>query len=727
MIRHVVSVGSVAVLLAGCAPARDGTAREASAGGPATSTVASAGEVQQNLLRNASFDEGSGSDVSGWDQRNGDYGAPSLVTSPASSAPRALRVVVRKNASGETALMLSQVLDAAPYRGKRLRFGANVRTRGAGVILTLYTPERATNVLHDNPSTGEWTERSGTLDVPRNASFLSFGVQFPGVAGGEVWLDDVYVVPADAGAGAATRPGAPRAGAPSTGDPVNAATVTVDAARVSHDANPLIFGMHLEWVENGQGLYDAGRGELRADAVSALQALRIPLYRFPGGIHADYYDWRQGTGPANGRGRGFNPFTKQRELMRFGTPEFVQLLKTTGAQAMITANYGTGTAGMAAGWARAFQTLGVTPRYWEVGNEIYLASKKDDAPNGRAIYKTPEQYAQDFPRFRDSIKAVIPGASVGAIVDIQSGAYSWAAADNPDWSDKMLRALTVAPDFVAVHNSYAPVILDDKWDLGKANERDEVYRAMYASVDQVRENLDAVANAVAASPGMRGRAASTVKIAVTEFGPLFGLSTKSATHNAYVDHTRTMASALYVASLLDLYLSDPRVFSAAYTNPIHQWYGSLLTNTGGRLVRTPTYYLYELYRTRFEPRIVEATVSAPRFVTRTVGYARGRPQAPELLARASVSANGRRLTAMLVNRSTARTIATQLAVRGFTPTSAECQVLSASSANAINGPAITGTVATGAEIIPRPFPCTAGTSMELSIPPNAVVSVVATR
>ena len=65
------------------------------------------------------------------------------------------------------------------------------------------------------------------------------------------------------------------------------ATVAIDASRVLRPVSPLLFGMHIEWVENGNGLLEADRPVLRSDVLGLLTPLRVPAFRFPGGIHAD--------------------------------------------------------------------------------------------------------------------------------------------------------------------------------------------------------------------------------------------------------------------------------------------------------------------------------------------------------------------------------------------------------------------------------------------------------
>ncbi len=45
---------------------------------------------------------------------------------------------------------------------------------------------------------------------------------------------------------------------------------------------------------------------MRADAVEALRAVKIPVLRWPGGCFADEYHWRDGVGPKENRKRMVN-------------------------------------------------------------------------------------------------------------------------------------------------------------------------------------------------------------------------------------------------------------------------------------------------------------------------------------------------------------------------------------------------------------------------------------
>jgi len=650
----------------------------------------------------------------GWGSLGSAYGTARVVQRGGRSvlelAPSA------KGSTGSTSFMVYQVLDAAHFRGKKVTFGANVASTGAGINLVLWSPEGATNDFDPNVQQAAFAERRKVATVPADASTLTLGVQVLGPAGGKAWVDDVFVaLEGEAPAPAAATPVAPIVG--STGS----AQVRVRAGSVVREIPPDFFGMHVEWVDDANGLVKPGTGSVRSDVLALLRPLGVPLVRYPGGIHADYFDWKKAVGAESRRGEIRNPFDGKDEPVRFGLPEYLGLLKALGADGCITVNYGTGTAEDAAGFAKWFVEQGAPQRCFEVGNEIYLSGPNASGPNGKAIFKPGARYAKDWPAFAAAIRGASPGARVGAIAHLDTGAFPLADAGNRDWTVKMLDALDAKVDFFALHNGYAPVILDDAVNLRKPGDRDEMYRAMFAGAEQTRDNLVAMAQEVKRrSPTNDG-----APFAITEFGTLIGLSAKPDRHAAYVDHTRTQASAVYVASLLDVYLGDPRVEATMYTNPIHRWYGNLILNDPSGLVTSPTWHLYRLYHDRFERRLVETDVSSPGFSTGTLGIVKGRSDARTLLARAATSRDGRRLTAMLVNRAVSGALDTEIALEGFAPTKVECRILAAPALHAINGPAVSKSVLPDSKIEPASFPCRTAKQQVVSLPAGSILSLVA--
>src|SRR6201999_5706 len=128
---------------------------------------------------------------------------------------------------------------------------------------------------------------------------------------------------------------------------------------------------------------------------SFLSALNQDVYtgslRFPGGINAQYYDWRRAIGPQSQRSD--NPFgpASGPSSSAVGPDQFGQLLRDTGATGIVTANFATGDAQEAAEfveymngkdgssyWADLRAKNGHPQPYnipmWEVGNEEYTTS-----------------------------------------------------------------------------------------------------------------------------------------------------------------------------------------------------------------------------------------------------------------------------------------------------------------------------------------------------------------
>src|SRR5690349_8329742 len=86
----------------------------------------------------------------------------------------------------------------------------------------------------------------------------------------------------------------------------------------------------------------------------------VQMMRYPGGSYSDIYHWRDHTAP----GGYVAPDT--------GFDNFMAGVRRAGAQPMVTANYGTGSAQEAADWVRSANLeKGYGVKYWEIGNELY--------------------------------------------------------------------------------------------------------------------------------------------------------------------------------------------------------------------------------------------------------------------------------------------------------------------------------------------------------------------
>src|SRR6185295_19383109 len=154
--------------------------------------------------------------------------------------------------------------------------------------------------------------------------------------------------------------------------------ITIDAGNEVRRIPRTIYGSNIEWIWNGDGLWNAEKKALDADLVRLTRDAGIPVLRFPGGVFADFYHWRDGIGPQGSRRQTAHSPGGPQSVHAFGTDEALAFAKATGSELLITVNAGTGTAEEAADWVRYINKSSGGPRvaYWEIGNELYIKDPK---------------------------------------------------------------------------------------------------------------------------------------------------------------------------------------------------------------------------------------------------------------------------------------------------------------------------------------------------------------
>jgi len=256
-----------------------------------------------------------------------------------------------------------------------------------------------------------------------------------------------------------------------------AAKVVVNAREGLGTVSDVAYGLN-------QAVWD---GNMNTPASAQLiKASGVQLLRYPGGSYGDGYHWQTNTVTGAGYvapGTDFDSF--------MGT------VKASGTQAMLIANYGSGTPQEAADWVRyANVTKGYGAKYWEIGNELY----------GNGYYganweldqhaeKGPAAYANNVVKYATAMKAVDPTIKIGAVVTLPN---SWpdgsvGANDSGDWNRTVLPIVGPYVDFVIVH--YYP-------NHTTAADVLQQVQLLPAELAQVRQKIDAYAGPRAASIGI---------------------------------------------------------------------------------------------------------------------------------------------------------------------------------------------------------------------------------
>lgn len=446
----------------------------------------------------------------------------------------------------------------------------------------------------------------------------------------------------------------------------------VAVARIDHR----IFGSNLEWFNEAGGLASPNSA-LRDRLVTLAREQGISVQRFPGGILADYYHWTDGTGQRRSRPARRHPSDNGSSANTFGSPEFFEFLRRTGSQGLITVNAGTGTAEEAAAWVAYANRAGNVQRaqdgfaepigikLWEVGNELYLPGN----PTEQKITVTPEVYAERYLRFADAMRKADPSISVIAIGVAKS--HIGPDTEFPDWTEKVLQRAAGEIDMIAVHNAYFPMLY-----RVKQPRVDQVYPALWASPEAVDESLAQLEELIARYEGKR-----RIGIAITEWGALYSLPRADP---YWVDHVKTLGSGIYIARMLQVFMSHPRVQMANYFKFTDRSFMGWVDLNGQPKV---PYWVFKLYaRNSGDMRVKSSMTPSRTYNAPALAIMKPQSNVPELTHIVTRDTKSGRLYINLVNRSMSRQYTVNLSLNGLNPaTKGELLQVSGKEPTAHNG------------------------------------------
>lgn len=430
-------------------------------------------------------------------------------------------------------------------------------------------------------------------------------------------------------------------------------TCTIAAGTLLNPVSPRLFGTNIEWFNRGNGLVTAN-GALDTNLLTTAAQQGISSVRFPGGILSDFYHWRNGVGPAGARPVAAHGADPGYEPDVFGTPELLTTCAAINATPLITANVGSGTPAEAAAWVdycnnpQNAQRLadGISPSsrvpVWELGNELYLNGSAAE----QAVALTPTNYAAKVLAFASAMRAADPSIQLMAIGTVQRDAY--AATAYPNWTQTVLQACAAQIDYIAVHNAYFPGFFSSSDPAQQPG-----YRAFWAApeaIDQELGRVEALIN--------QYQQARPIGIAITEWGPLFGMLPD------WVDHNKTMGSAVYVGRVLQVFLSHPKVQIANYFKMVDNTF--MGWNSYLDQPKVP-YYVIQLFSQHFGNTIVSTSTVSPTYSTPQIGYAPAESNVAEITTVSSIDTSKHKLYISLVSRAWNKNHYVQLNIGGFHP------------------------------------------------------------
>jgi alpha-N-arabinofuranosidase len=614
-----------------------------------------------NILSNGGFEQ----DLSiGWSVNPAGVGKGMSYRSEilVHSGKYSLRLLPNKynvDAPGTDGLELVQVMQVAPYTGQPVYFSGWLGAKAGGTAVLRLVALSSSGVLNfrqlslgsaPGSTANSLVFRQDILDLPNDPDltllYVSCSVKGPV---GLVTFDDITV---------SNDPSVTNwlLGQPNDGLPLSA-LITINTSTIVRRIPRTLYGVNLEWVGNGQGLWDPEAQQFNPELLNLTQTLGPTLLRFPGGLFANYYEWTNGVGSQQTR-----PVTSPGPVgytspNNFGTDEAASLADNLGGNLIITTNALTGTAQDAANWVGYLNNGSRRADYWEVGNEMYLRYPADPSTpyvaGAPTIGITPEHYADTFLAYAAAMRAADPTIKIGADTE-----YNFAASAfryYPDWAQVVLQKAGSQIDFLSVHDGLFPGLsIDAGWDVRT------VYAAFLSAPLLMKQGLASLGQLIETAAGdTSGR----IRIGITEWGPLFQTDPSSR----FIDHVKTLGSALFAASAIKVMIEDPRVdVGCAFKLVDASTQGWIGVRQNQYVAKAP-YYVLRLFTNYFGPLLVATNTQCPGYDTRTIGWAEAVQNAPYLDVVSSLSDDQLTLYVIAVNKHFDRGISAEIHLPTFFP------------------------------------------------------------
>lgn len=390
-------------------------------------------------------------------------------------------------------------------------------------------------------------------------------------------------------------------------------SATVDAVEVHADTPGPTYNRHLfgQFAEHlGHGIYGGlwvGEGSkipniqgYRKDVIDALREIRVPEIRWPGGCFADEYYWREGIGPRSKRPVKVNTtWGGVTEDNSFGTNEFMNFTELLGADAYVSGNVGSAPPKDLQEWVEYItsptnSTVAQERRAngrdkpWKltmvgIGNELW----------GCGGNMLPD-YAADVTRRYSTFIRVPEGQH---IMKVASGAN----ADDYNWTDVMMKKAASAFDAIGVHYYTIPYdwkrkgaatgFDEDQWarTLAKTEKMDELLTKHSAVMDKY-------------DPEKR------VALLVDEWGTWYDV--EPGTNPGFLYQQNTLRDAIVAALNFNIFARHAdRVRGANIAQMVNVLQAMLLTK-GDKMVRTPTYWAFDMYKDYQDGTVLPVDVTA---------------------------------------------------------------------------------------------------------------------
>jgi alpha-N-arabinofuranosidase len=341
--------------------------------------------------------------------------------------------------------------------------------------------------------------------------------------------------------------------------------------------------------------------------VEAFKKIKIPQLRWPGGCFADEYHWKDGIGPQEKRRRMVNSnWGNVVEDNSFGTHEFMELCELLSCddhvcEPYICGNVGSGTVQEMAEWIEYLTCSGDSTfaemrrvnghkdawklHYFGVGNENWGGGGNMTAQFYSDNYKRYQTYVRQY---GDKINKIACGPS----------------NDDYNWTDTLMKNAAFCLDGISLHYY---TITNDWNHKGSATEFDENewMKTMKATLHM--ETLLNHHSEVMDKYDHDKR----VMLVVDEWGNWFDV--EPGTNPGFLYQQNTVRDALVAGINLNMFNNHcDRVRMANIAQAVNVLQSPVLAK-GDKIVLTPTYHVFDLFKDHMDATLVGTSCSCETF------------------------------------------------------------------------------------------------------------------
>jgi alpha-L-arabinofuranosidase len=434
---------------------------------------------------------------------------------------------------------------------------------------------------------------------------------------------------------------------------------------------------------------------IRKSLTDALQKIKAPVIRWPGGCFADSYDWKDGIGPLAKRPRrsniwGSDPILKDKgnvpqkyDPNQFGTNEFVEFCRLAGSQPYLAANvrslpaldfyqwveYCNSPAGSttfadirAAGGSKDPFNV----RFWGVGNESWGCGGDMTATEYSVEFR---KFVAEVPQFGTELSFVASGPN--------DAEYKWTR----EFLQGMLQK---GPN--GLHNIWGLSLHYYSWNLSRGRTKDwnegkgdavkfepvDWYELMREGdkLDEYIKGHWQVLNEF--DPKKR------IKLVVDEWGPWYKPGSEIApTH--VLGQMITQRDAVMSAATLDIFNRNPDKVAMANCAQMINNLNALFLADGDRFLKTPVYHVFAMYAAHQGGQSVRA-----EFLSPSISYDRDGQSASFWGLKGSASLRDKNLTISVVNPDVSQAREAEIHLRGAEASSGQATILATPDIHAHN-------------------------------------------